>query len=204
MPLCGIGICVSLQFGVNENVKRVLNGFHRHPANFFLAGFASGAVATVVCSPIELIRIKMQLQAISNQRSNRLWSTIEAVLHSHRIFQGAIFCLIRESFGMGIYFSMYEHLRSNYALSSMTAGGLSGATYWLLLYPIDVIKSKAQSINLPSASSKFSYISLIRSIWAVNGARSFYGGLSACLLRSFPVNATTFCVYEWSKQRLNV
>ena len=63
--------------------------------------------------------------------------------------------MARECFGGAFYFGVYESMKSHYypiradgtrEHSSipfvMATGGLSGAVYWTLTYPIDLVKSK--------------------------------------------------------------
>ena len=50
-------------------------------------------------------------------------------------------------------------------------------------------------------ASERSVVAITRSIIAERGVGHLYRGLSACLLRAFPVNAVTFFVYKQSMER---
>ncbi len=57
-------------------------------------------------------------------------------------------------------------------------------------YPANFPKSAAEPFTRPS------FLAVARQIHAQEGYRGFIRGLGPCLLRSFPVNASAFFVYE--------
>ncbi|KAG7192541.1 Mitochondrial carrier protein ymc2 [Scheffersomyces spartinae] len=215
-PLVGVGACVSVQFSVNEFMKRhyddKLNGKPLSLGQFFncgaVAGFANGCLA----SPIEHIRIRLQTQT-GNQKlfngpldcAKKLYQTNGLV---HGIYRGLSPTLIRESIGLGIYFATYEALIKR-ELSSHTNlirkdipgwklclfGGLSGYTLWIAIYPVDVIKSKLQtdSLTLPKYKSS---LDVIKDITKSSGIKGFYRGFIPTILRAAPANGATFAAFE--------
>ncbi|GAA5941756.1 hypothetical protein JCM3775_000095 [Rhodotorula graminis] len=91
----------------------------------------------------------------------------------------------------------------------LVAGGLAGIVGWGCTFPIDVVKTKMQSLPPPDPSSSPSSSSSSRSahpyatvrstIAAVlreSGPRGFVTGLAPTLVRSVPVNMVTFAVFE--------
>lgn len=70
------------------------------------------------------------------------------------LFSGMKFQVIRDTIGCGIYFAVYDSMKLSLSLYFFNtqshpvpvaiAGGLSGACSWLLIYPIDTIKSQYQ------------------------------------------------------------
>lgn len=77
------------------------------------------------------------------------------------------------------------------------AGGLTGIFTWGLIYPIDSLKSIAQTEPITVSKRRYSgYFDLVRKHVAKNGIRSLYMGVSICVARAFPVNAVTFTFYE--------
>lgn len=64
-PLAGVGACVSIQFGVNEAVKRAIlarnNQTDLTTVQGCLAGGIAGVSNSVVSSPAEHLRIRMQV-----------------------------------------------------------------------------------------------------------------------------------------------
>ena len=85
-------------------------------------------------------------------------------------------------------------LFSSPVLPMLISGALAGASSWLSCYPIDVVKSVIQTQHSPGVSVRMLAIS--RELYARGGWRAFFRGLSPTLVRSVPVNAVTFTVYE--------
>ncbi|CAI5756668.1 unnamed protein product [Candida verbasci] len=220
-PLVGVGACVSVQFSVNEFMKRYYNdklhGKELNLIQFFncgaIAGFANGFLA----SPIEHIRIRLQTQSKIKQFNGPLdcFKKIYNVNGLTSIYKGLVPTLIRESIGLGIYFATYEALIMNEikktpklirenipAWKLCLFGGLSGYSLWIGIYPIDVIKSKLQTDSLKNSKYNSS-ISVIKDIWKLNGIKGFYKGFIPTILRAAPANGATFAVFELTMRLLN-
>lgn len=70
------------------------------------------------------------------------------------------------------------------------AGGTAGFMYWVLFYPLDVIKSAMQTDALVPSERKFRGIAHATScLWKEGGVSRFYKGVTPCLLRAVPANA---------------
>ena len=70
------------------------------------------------------------------------------------------------------------------------AGGTAGFMYWVLFYPLDVIKSAMQTDALVRSERRFSGVAdATRQLWAEGGVSRFYKGVTPCLLRAVPANA---------------
>lgn len=88
-------------------------------------------------------------------------------------------------------------LESASLVSMLLAGGFAGALSWLVVYPIDVIKSNIQTLpdRTPKPQRKILYVA--RHMYQQQGMAAFFKGLSVTMIRSFPVNAITFLGYEY-------
>jgi solute carrier family 25 carnitine/acylcarnitine transporter 20/29 len=89
--------------------------------------------------------------------------------------------------------------------SSALAGGCAGSLAWTIVYPIDVIKSRIQSLPIDTPSKKRSLYYIARNIYRNEGGfmtMILSRGLAVTILRAFPVNGTIFFVYEYVNQRL--
>ncbi|KAK6456811.1 mitochondrial carrier protein [Scheffersomyces xylosifermentans] len=215
-PLVGVGACVSVQFSVNEYMKRYydqkLQGRPLSLLQFFncgaIAGFANGFLA----SPIEHIRIRLQTQTGAVKAFNGPIDCAKKIYQSnglgHGIYRGLVPTLFRESVGLGIYFATYEALiarelrndksivRQDIASWKLCAfGGLSGYTLWIGIYPVDVIKSKLQTDSLSKPVYKGS-IDVVKKVFASSGIKGFYRGFIPTILRAAPANGATFAVFE--------
>ncbi|GAA6051790.1 hypothetical protein JCM3770_004973 [Rhodotorula araucariae] len=80
----------------------------------------------------------------------------------------------------------------------LVAGGLAGIVGWGCTFPLDVVKTKMQSLPHPSpASGPYATLrSTVRAVLRESGWRGFVTGLGPTLVRSVPVNMVTFAVFE--------
>jgi hypothetical protein len=83
-------------------------------------------------------------------------------------------------------------------LSSVVAGGITGALTWGLIYPLDMIKTRIQTMPLNTPLSELSVARVASDIIKTQGTRALFRGMGVTLLRAFPVNGTIFPVYEWT------
>ena len=125
------------------------------------------------------------------------------------IYKGQMITLLREFFGYGIYFATYEHLMQSTMLKEnkkrqeveawkqVAFGAMSGYLLWIVIYPIDVIKSKLQTDGFDKSTRNYSSaLDCARKTVAKDGIRGLYKGFVPCMLRAGPVNAATFVAYE--------
>lgn len=106
----------------------------------------------------------------------------------------------REIHGYGSYFALYEalvamHLRRDPSLtrgslplsSAGMYGALSGVGMWLVMYPLDVIKSRLQTDGLKSGFGgvkKYAgAIDCVGQLWKEQGVKGFFKGLTPTLIR---------------------
>lgn len=222
-PLIGVGACVSVQFSVNEYMKRYydkkLDGKALNLGQFFNCGAVAGFANGFLASPIEHIRIRLQTQTGATKAFNGPISCAKKVYESggltQGIFKGLGPTLFRESVGLGIYFATYEALinreleqKKNLLRADIPGwrlcvyGGLSGYALWTGIYPVDVIKSKLQTDSLSKPTFKGS-MSVIRDIWIRNGIKGFYKGFIPTILRAAPANGATFAAFETTMRLIN-
>ncbi|KAJ3018373.1 UNVERIFIED_CONTAM: hypothetical protein HDU68_011192 [Siphonaria sp. JEL0065] len=120
------------------------------------------------------------------------------------LYSGYSYHLIRDATGTGMYFGGYEAMKVLFTpkgetpgpMVHMMAGGLSGTLSWIVLYPIDLIKSVMQKEALQSIPKYTSAREFISRRMKSGGVRGFYHGIGAQLMRSFPVHAMNFLIYE--------
>jgi solute carrier family 25 carnitine/acylcarnitine transporter 20/29 len=183
-----------------------------------MAGLASGFLA----SPIELLKIRQQLDQRGSD-SVKLWPlTRDIVKHSGflSLFRGLSATLIREIPSFPAYFVTYEYskvylqgLLPEYSALSDTAailgaGSLAGIAGWVFVYPIDVIKTKIQSESSLMWKDRISCAQMCRRLLKESGRSVFMRGFGATILRAVPTNAVIFGGYEltlevWSQIALS-
>eukprot|EP00456_Euglypha_rotunda_P034784 TRINITY_DN26832_c0_g1_i9.p1 TRINITY_DN26832_c0_g1~~TRINITY_DN26832_c0_g1_i9.p1 ORF type:complete len:114 (+),score=8.38 TRINITY_DN26832_c0_g1_i9:83-424(+) len=80
----------------------------------------------------------------------------------------------------------------------LTAGGISGIVTWTSTYPFDVLKSQIQTLPDDTPAKEQKMLSVARIMYEREGWRYFVRGIGPALIRSVPVNAVTFWIYEES------
>lgn len=80
----------------------------------------------------------------------------------------------------------------------LLGGALAGVASWTLAVPADVLKSNIQGSPMGTPASQLRLLTVARRLHAEHGASVFFRGFVPCIIRSMPVNAVTFLVYEWS------
>lgn len=224
-PLAGVGACVSCQFGVNEAMKRyfrstnVMKGSgteHLSLGQYYTCGFVSGSANALLATPIEHVRIRMQLQkeSLATAEYRGTLDCVEKLLRQGALMRGFSATFLRTSHGFGIYFLTYESLiaaqeKKGIRREDISAwkacffGGLAGAFFWAMTYPFDVVKSVMQADKLKNPVYGRDVFQVATAIYRERGARAFTQGFMPTMLRSLPVNGATFAAFEVTMRLLN-
>lgn len=216
VPMIGVGFCVFVQFAAQTQVRKYFAEQNKKKgqaealtlSQVAIAGAAAGLANAPLSTPIEHIRIRLQVQQGATLGP---FALVKEMVERHgplSVFKGWNATIAREIPGYAFYFLTYElALRAATPagktvndLSSLTlllCGATSGLGMWLTCYPLDVVKSRMQSDAIDPAKRQYpTSLACYRYILATEGLRGFYRGLAPCLARAFPVNAITFLTYE--------
>ncbi|SCU92333.1 LAMI_0E09824g1_1 [Lachancea mirantina] len=214
-PLIGVGACVSVQFGMNEAMKRLFRS--RNPQQgdvltlpqYYACGFVGGTSNAFLASPIEHVRIRLQTQTKRGGAAEFRGPVdcIRKLVAQKVLMRGLSAAMLREAHGCGIYFLTYEALIAQQlkrrklrteipAWKLCLYGGLSGMTLWLSVYPLDVVKSVMQTDNLTKPTLGSSPIQVATTIYGKYGYSAFFKGFGPTMLRAAPANAVTFLAFE--------
>lgn len=165
------------------------------------AGFISAIPTTLVTAPTERIKVVLQ-----TSNGGSFISAAKSIVRQGGItslFKGSLATLARDGPGSALYFASYEVTKNflnqrNPSKEEISignvclAGGVAGMSMWLVVFPIDTIKT-----TLQASSKGQSMISVTRDIYLKRGGiKGFFPGLGPALLRSFPANAATFLGVE--------
>ncbi|KAJ3114496.1 hypothetical protein HDU96_002010 [Phlyctochytrium bullatum] len=176
--------------GTSSHARFVSNAVGIHPS----AAAATGAVVAPTPRPA------MNLFQWMNH--------IVALKGVPGLFSGYQWHLARDGTGTALYFGIYE-VTKKFLVSSlneglgvpvqfvhMASGGFAGTASWLVLFPIDMVKSVIQREALNPNPKYRRGVDFIRHRYAKSGIAGFYRGIAPQLIRSFPVHALNFLVYE--------
>jgi solute carrier family 25 carnitine/acylcarnitine transporter 20/29 len=203
-PFLGMGLEKAIVFGTYHNVSEKLKTIgldsesHDH-MDRILAGSIAGFVSSFVVTPIERLKI------LSQTGNDKMYKNI---LRDRKLylglFKGLSTTFTREMPGFAIYFSTYENLKEIISikkevnmLDHFYMGGLSGLVSWSFIYPQDLIKTKIQA-SVGNHNTK----DIIKNIYSEYGFRGFFKGFHLALLRSVPLHAGTFAMYEYLSNKI--
>lgn len=200
-PLLGVAGINAIIFGVYGNAQRCMKNPDSLKSHA-LAGGAAGFIQSFLCSPMELVKSRMQVGDTSKDPVDCL-KKIYRNSGISGVFRGLGLTILREVPAFSTYFFTYEVLtRRNDDLpvstfSMLIGGGLAGVASWTIVYPVDVLKSRYQIDGITSTKYTSPYDCLLKSVKG-EGVSCLFRGLAPTILRAFPVNAVTFTVVTWT------
>ncbi|KAG5912575.1 mitochondrial aspartate-glutamate transporter agc1, partial [Claviceps africana] len=181
-----------------------------------LAGASAGACQVVFTNPLEIVKIRLQVQGEVAKtvggapKRSAMW--IVRNLGLVGLYKGASACLLRDVPFSAIYFPTYSHLKRDLfgespakklgILQLLAAGAMAGMPAAYLTTPCDVIKTRLQ---VEARKGEASYTGLrhaARTIWKEEGFTAFFKGGPARIFRSSPQFGFTLAAYEFLQTAL--
>jgi solute carrier family 25 carnitine/acylcarnitine transporter 20/29 len=192
--------------------------------------FAGLVQCTVIC-PMEHVKCRLQVQEAASKGSAEYFKgpmqAVKGIIQNHgvrRLYQGWWTTVWREVPAFGLYFVTYDYMKdqvnsfltrqsedpnsvtipehSHTWIASAFAGGCAGCITWMVVYPLDVIKTRVQTAPLDTPLAKLSMWHVGKYLAAEHGWRYLFRGLGITLIRAFPVNGTIFPVYEFALSQI--
>lgn len=214
-PLLGISFAVANQIAGYELAKRYIakkvgGDSNLTPIHLMLAGCFGGLFLSVLLSPIELFRIKMQIlpgTGIAYKSSVDAGIQIYKTQGLRGVFCGYSATAVREILGSGVWLGTYESLlrtqlhhynnnRKNMPSWKVAlCGSSAGIAMWLAVYPADVIKSKIQGSDFNNTQYKTLFGSA-KLIIQQKGFTGLYVGLGPAVFRTVFTSGGNFIVLE--------
>ncbi|KAI1169129.1 mitochondrial carrier domain-containing protein [Nemania serpens] len=175
-----------------------------------LAGGTAGACQVVFTNPLEIVKIRLQVQGEmakateGAQKRSAMW--IVKNLGLKGLYKGASACLLRDVPFSAIYFPTYSHLKKDLfgesptkklgVLQLLTAGAIAGMPAAYLTTPCDVIKTRLQVEARKGDTNYTGLRHAARTILQEEGFKAFFKGGPARILRSSPQFGFTLAAYE--------
>ena len=187
------------------------------------SGTVGGFLQTFVCAPTELVKLRMQHQAIGEltETMRKDWATFKDILARGGVrgcFQGFWVTAFRDTPAFAVYFATYEGSMhyiakkkgiskkelSHKLLYPFICGGITGIVTWSINYPVDLIKTRIQldGANGEMRQYRNSWDCFIKA-WKEGGVRLLYRGLIPCYVRAFANSSFLFVAVEVSKRVFN-
>ncbi|KGO67511.1 Transcription factor, fungi [Penicillium italicum] len=204
-PMAGAAVetsCLFFSYRLIQDALRatVYPGVEHLPFFALIAsGALSGSVTSLVLTPIELVKCRMQVPAESTGLRPAGPMAIVAGIFRHEglagYWRGQTGTLIRETGGSAAWFGGYEGVsslfrkynKSNPQLTSdslpihqqIIAGATAGISYNFLFYPADTIKSRMQTVDLsrlPAHAQQQTFWGETKALWRQQGLKGMYRG----------------------------
>lgn len=205
-PMGGVALVNAIIFGVYGNIQRHSTDPDSMKSHF-IAGSAAGLAQSIVCSPMELIKTRLQLQS-QNPNNKQFRGALHCLGHIFKtegfrgVYRGMCMTAVRDLPGFSSYFVSYEMLiraspnPGNFYL--FMAGGIAGVISWILTVPLDVIKSRLQADGMGEKSQYTGIRDCFRQSYKAEGLAFLTRGMCSTLLRAFFINAACFFVVSWT------
>ncbi|XP_062340919.1 solute carrier family 25 member 15b [Osmerus eperlanus] len=212
-----------MSYGFCQQLVRLAAGLDSGAALSDVQKASAGSVASIFSSlvlcPTELV--KCRLQAMYEMETsgkiargqNTVWSVVKSVMRTEGpsgFFLGLTTTIAREVPGYFCFFGAYELCRSSFAdhmkcekddigvAPVVFSGGFGGACLWLVVYPMDCVKSRIQVMSMTGRQAGF--FKTMMTIARTEGVRALYSGLTPTMIRTFPANGALFLGYEVSRK----
>ncbi|KAI0878943.1 amino acid transporter arg-13 [Hypoxylon argillaceum] len=200
------------------------------PALWFTGAFA-GAFTSVVLTPIELVKCKVQVPASVDGTVPKVPTVMSVIRDVYKyegvrgFWHGQMGTFLRESGGCAAWFGsketatkMFYLLNERSATSQLekdalatevlplwqqaVAGASAGMSYNFLFFPADTVKSRMQTSPVGGTKQNRTFLQEGRALWNQYGLRGFYRGCGITVLRSAPSSAFIFMVFDGLKRNL--
>lgn len=216
-PLVSQGLYQSLAFASYQwTLKQAIGAGTEESRANIIAGISSGIATSFVTTPMELIKISLQVEhgAIDGHLADMFRSgrSITQSYGIHALYRGLAATLIRDTPATAVYFVSYDSMkractqriggqdRWKETVAEMLAGGCAGSASWACALPGDCVKTLIQ--EAAAQGRRYGWLEAAQHIYHRDGTSGFLRGGFPLVLRGFPVNAITFAVYEHCKRLL--
>lgn len=211
--LLGVAPEKAIKLTVNDLVRGAFQDKQTHRIWWpyeILAGASAGGCQVVFTNPLEIVKIRLQVQGELSKKSDAvprrsaMW--IVRNLGLVGLYKGASACLLRDIPFSAIYFPTYAHLKSDLfgegpqkklgVLQLLTAGAIAGMPAAYLTTPCDVIKTRLQVEARKGEATYNGLVHCARTVYQQEGFKAFFKGGPARILRSSPQFGFTLAAYE--------
>uniref|UniRef100_A0A3B3ZG45 Uncharacterized protein n=1 Tax=Periophthalmus magnuspinnatus TaxID=409849 RepID=A0A3B3ZG45_9GOBI len=206
-----------MSYGFCQQVIRFAAGLHSDTVLSDTQKACAGSVASIFSSlvlcPTELVKCRLQamyeMEASGKitKSQNTVWSVVKTIMKTEGFvgfFNGLTTTIAREVPGYFCFFGAYELCRTTFAermkwaLPIIFSGGFGGGCLWLVVYPMDCVKSRIQVMSMTGKQGGF--FKTLMTIARTEGVRALYSGLTPTMVRTFPANGALFLGYEASRK----
>ncbi|KAI8635337.1 amino acid transporter arg-13 [Xylariaceae sp. FL1651] len=197
----------------------------------WFTGAFSGAFTSVVLTPIELVKCKVQVPTSVDGMAPKVPSIMSVIRDVYKyegvkgFWHGQMGTFLREAGGCAAWFGSKETTTKMFYLlneqsattqkekdalatealplwQQAVAGASAGMSYNFLFFPADTIKSRMQTSPVGGTTQNRTFMQESRALWRQSGLRGFYRGCGITVLRSAPSSAFIFIVFDGLKRHV--
>lgn len=176
-----------------------------------IAGTVAGSVSTVFMHPLDLLKIRLQLDGnlgtvLRSLRQQDAYSGKFRGLYKG-LYRGLGINLIGNAAGYGVYFSLYGIVKKlhlfdgphGYFFNAL----ITGTATSIATNPLWVLKTRICSTNAGHVNAYSSMLDGVKKIYATEGVRGFWRGQIPSLLGVVQA-AVQFGFYDWAKEQVKI
>lgn len=199
--------CLSISRSIMSYLSNDSSDMSYDVAAKLCAGASTGFLTSFIITPSEMFKCKLQtmheFKDVKKRNFATLFRNVLAEDGVKGLFTGLQPTMCREMIGYSLIFGGYEvtkHYLAPYDIGISTdllGGSVGGMSYWLVLYPIDVLKSRIQVFS----QHHLKISTVIRDICKKEGVKALYSGITPTLMRAILANGCLFYTYS---ETLNV
>jgi solute carrier family 25 aspartate/glutamate transporter 12/13 len=177
----------------------------------FIAGGTAGGCQVVFTNPLEIVKIRLQIQGEAAKVEGALPKGAVHIVRQLGIlglYRGASACLLRDIPFSAIYFPSYWHLKKDVFregyngkelsfLETLGSAAIAGMPAAYLTTPADVVKTRLQVEAKTGQTHYKGLTDAFVKIYREEGFRALFKGGPARIIRSSPQFGFTLLAYEY-------
>ena len=189
----------------------IMNNKNKNNSNAIVAGAFAGAVARIFVAPLDVIKIRLQIQkenySLTNAKYKGAVSAMATIAREEGIrkglWAGTLPALCLWIPYTGIQFGMLNLISSssssnNNNNNNFLFGAVAGATATIATYPFDIIRTQLASQGIPKT-----YNGVFDAFYGLLRRRKLYAGLGITLIEIVPATSVQFGVYGYLDKKMN-
>jgi len=206
--LIGVAPEKAIKLVVNDFLRSLFEDPEKKDQIYFplevLAGAGAGASQVVFTNPLEIVKIRLQVQGELGSGAKKGAVTIIRELGFAGIYKGASACFLRDIPFSAIYFPAYAGFKDmlkndkgkNENWHLFVAGSLAGLFAASSTTPADVIKTRLQVEVREGQIAYKGIVDCFVKVLSMEGPRAFFKGVVPRIFRSSPQFGVTLLSYE--------
>lgn len=200
LPLISHMIKRPVQFMISEHVKKKRP--NDAPLTNYLIGGATGVFGPIFGTPLQVVKISSQTSMRAEHgRLRELAQQIWTDRGVRGFYRGLVPNLAKDSlFGMsfiGTYYTLRDLWGNDRWYKNFASGSLAHSFTWLVLIPIDHVKTNMQKLDGHS-----SVVAAIRHVVVKEGIIGLWRGVVPACVRAIPVSGVALTGYEMVRNNL--